>query len=221
MKNLLLAAAAAMALSLPTLRAADCACARSPGKISAASASDFPGSVPILLSGQSVRSELALTKSQCAKLDAIRADYRSDARRVTAKFPESAAGRKAANESVRQLTSESNSRALAVLTPAQRERLDQIGHQKLGGLMLFIPRVREKLSLSKDQTAVIARLRADADAYADKVNRSFEEGEIGLRERLASLRAWRERQSKKILGTLTADQKKLLERMRGQPVKPS
>jgi len=206
MNKRILAAAAVIALAVPALRAAE---------------SEFPGSVPVLLANQSVRSDLALTKSQCASLDAIRADYRSDARMVTARFPDSAVGKKAANETVRQLTAESNARALKVLTPAQRERLDQIGHQKLGGLMLLLPRVREKLSLSKDQIASLDRFRADGEAFAAKVNTSFEDGRIGLDERLDTLRAWRETQSKKILRTLSSDQKKLLDKMRGQQVKPS
>ncbi len=206
MNKRILAAAAVIALAVSALRAAE---------------SEFPGSVPVLLANQSVRSDLALTKSQCASLDAIRADYRSDARLVTARFPDSTVGKKAANETVRQLTAQANACALKVLTPAQRERLDQIGHQKLGALMLLLPRVREKLSLSKDQIASLDRFRADGEAFAAKVNASFEDGRIGLDERLDTLRAWRETQSKKILRTLSADQKKQLEKMRGQAVKPS
>jgi len=182
---------------------------------------EFPGSVPVLLSNQSVRKDLALTQAQCASLDRIRADYKSDARTITAKFPENASGRKAANEVLRQLNARHNAAALKVLTPAQRQRLDQVGHQTLGGLMLFVPRIQQKLQLTKGQIGALEALREEGEAFADKVNRAFEEGEIGLQERLESLRAWRIKQSARILHVLTATQKNSLLQMQGQSFKPA
>ena len=40
---------------------------------------EHPGSVPVLLGLDSVRNELGLTKSQCARLDKIRSDFKDDA----------------------------------------------------------------------------------------------------------------------------------------------
>jgi len=182
---------------------------------------EFPGSVPVLLSNQSLRNDLALTKSQCASLDRLRAEYKSDARAVTAKSPENATARKAANETLRQLNARHNAAALSVLTPAQRQRLDQIGHQTLGGLMLFVPRIQEKLQLTPGQISDLKKFRGEGEAFADKVNLAFEEGKIGLHERLETLRAWRTKQSARILGILTRAQKDSLHLLQGQKFKPA
>jgi hypothetical protein len=182
---------------------------------------EFPGSVPVLLSNQSVRKDLALTKPQAASLDRIRADYKSDARRVTAKSPGSAVERKAANETLQKINTRYNAAALKVLTPDQRQRLDQIGHRTLGGLMLLVPRIQQKLQLSKAQISALENLRGEGDAFVGKVNRAFEEGEIGLHERLESLRVWRIKQSAKILRVLTPAQKDSLRQLQGQVLKPA
>ena len=182
---------------------------------------EFPGSVPVLLSNESVRKDLALTKSQCVSLDRLRAEYKSAARMITAQSPDNAVGRKAANEALRQLNARYNAAALKALTAGQRQRLDQVGHQTLGGLMLFIPRIQGKLLLTEGQISAIEKIRGEGEAFADKVNRAFENGEIGLHERLESLRAWRVKQSEKILRVLTRAQKDSLRLMQGEEFKPA
>ncbi|MEI6034165.1 MAG: hypothetical protein WCS65_07805 [Verrucomicrobiae bacterium] len=181
----------------------------------------FPGSVPVLLANQSVREDLALTKPQCSSLDRLRAKYKSDARAAAARFPATAAERKAANATLRELNARYNASALSILTPAQRERLDQIGHQKLGGLMLFVPRIQQKLQLTTAQVSALGALQREGDAFADKANRAFEDGKIGIHERLEALRKWRIKQSAKILSVLTKAQKCLLHEMQGQQLKPA
>ncbi len=184
-------------------------------------ASLLPGSLPVLLGNESVRSDLALTKSQCDRLDQIRADYKVDARQITARNPGSAAERKAANAALAELNSGYNSKAAAVLTREQKLRLEQIGHQALGGWMLFQPHVRQKLGVSKSQESTIDKVRVEADAFAGKVNRSFENGEIDLQDRLQSLRNWRIKASDRLKGILTPDQKKSLIQMQGEQFKPA
>ncbi len=182
---------------------------------------EFPGSVPILLSNQSVRKDIGLTKSQCVRLDHLRANYKSDARSVTAKAPANENERKASNEVIRQLNAKYNASALAILTPEQRQRLDQVGHQTLGGVMLFIPRIQQKLQLSKGQIADLENLRRGGEVFANQVNRDFEAGKIDLQERLASLRQWRINQTGKLMRVLTREQKEALRLMQGKPLTPA
>jgi hypothetical protein len=181
----------------------------------------LPGSLPVLLGNQSVRSDLALTKSQCGRLDQIRAAYKADARLITSRNPESAVERKTANTTLSELNSSYNAKAAAVLTPRQKLRLEQIGHQTLGGWMLFQPHVRQKLGVSKSQESAIDKIRVEADAFAGKVNRAFENGEIDLQDRLQSLRDWRIKASDRLKGILTPDQKKSLIQMQGEQFKPA
>lgn len=181
----------------------------------------LPGSLPVLLGNQSVRADLALTKSQCARLDKIRTDYKADARLVTARHPETDVERKAAHATLTRISSSYNAEAAAVLTPAQKVRLEQIGHQTLGGWMLFQPHVRQKLGVTKPQETAIEKIRAESDAFAGKLNRAFENGEIDLQDRLQSLREWRVKASDRLRRTLSPDQKKSLIQMQGQQFKPA
>ena len=184
-------------------------------------ASMLPGSLPVLLGNQSVRADLALSKSQCAQLDTIRAAYKADARMVTARHPDTALDRKAANTTLERINADYNAKAAGVLTAEQSVRLEQIGHQSLGGWMLFQPHVRQKLGVTKSQESAIDKIRSEADAFADKLNRSFENGEIDLQDRLQSLREWRMKASDRLKRILTPDQRKSLIQMQGQQFKPA
>lgn len=181
----------------------------------------LPGSLPVLLGNQSVRQDLGLTKSQCDKLDKIRADYKADARLVAARHPETAVERKAANATLGELNASYNVKAAKVLTPGQKQRLEQIGHQTLGGWMLFLPHIQQKLGLTKSQESAIEKIRTEADAFAGKLNRTFENGEIDLQDRLQSLREWRIKASEKLKRILTPEQRKSLLQMQGQQFKPA
>lgn len=183
--------------------------------------SPLPGSLPVLLGNQSVRVDLGLTKSQCGQLDSIRAAYKSDARLITSRHPETPVERKAANTALAELNSRYNAKAAGVLTAGQKVRLEQIGHQTLGGWMLFQPNIRQKLGVTKSQESAIDKIRAEADVFAGKINRSFENGEIDLQDRLLSLREWRIKASERLKKILTPDQKKSLIQMQGEQFKPA
>ncbi len=182
--------------------------------------STLPGSLPVLLGNQSVRVDLGLTKSQCGQLDSIRAAYKADARLITSRHPETAVERKAANTTLAELNSRYNAKAAGVLTAGQKVRLEQIGHQTLGGWMLFQPNIRQKLAVTKSQESAIDKIRAEADAFSGKINRAFENGEIDLQDRLQSLREWRIKASDRLKRILTPDQKKSLIQMQGEQFKP-
>lgn len=182
---------------------------------------DFPGAAPVILGNASVRHDLGLSKSQCGRLDQIRAEYKAAARSVTARHPESAAEKKAANSALAQVNREYNAKSLAVLTPAQAQRLDQIGHQALGGWMLLVPRIQKSLQLTGDQLSAIEALRREGEKFVSGVNKDFESGTIGLQDRLDALRSWRINESKKFLRVLTPAQKKALAGCRGADFKPA
>jgi len=175
----------------------------------------FPGSVPVLLGNDAVRKDLSLTRSQRAALDGLRSQYKADARSVTARHPQSAVERAAANATLEKLNAEYNARALAVLTPPQAQRLDQIAHQTLGGWMLFVPRIQDSLKLSAEQKALVKKIQSEGKATLDEVNKEFEEGKVSLQERLDQLRAWRIKESKKLMRLLTPVQRRSLETLRG------
>jgi len=181
----------------------------------------LPGSLPVLLGNQSVRKDLGLTKTQCDKLDKIRSAYKADARLITTRHPETAVERKAANTTLAGLNSSYNAKAVAVLTPEQKLRLEQIGHQTLGGWMLFQPHIRQKLAVTKPQESAIERIRVEAETFAGIVNQDFENGEIDLQDRLQSLREWRVKASDRLKKILTPDQRKSLNQMQGEQFKPA
>lgn len=181
---------------------------------------EHPGSVPVFLGLDPVRKELGLSASQCARLDGIRADFKSNARLATSGNPTSAVERSAANSAVKALVAKYNQKAIAVLTPAQHDRLCQIERQTLGGLMLFLPAEQKQLGLNDAQIAALGKIRAEGEAHADRVTASFERGDVALSERLDALRTYRIKQSAKCLRVLTPEQGKTFQRLQGVNFKP-
>jgi hypothetical protein len=180
---------------------------------------EHPGSVPVLLGLDSVRSELGLTKSQCARLDRIRSDFKADAHLITARPPATPAEKAAANATVKALIARYNEKAIAVLTPSQHARLVQIERQTLGGLMLFLPGEQKLLGLTAAQIAAIGKVRSDGEAFASRVTSSFEKGAITLQERLTTLKNYRIKQAANCLRTLTREQRKTFQSLQGEKLK--
>ena len=213
MNAIKLTAIFALALSpaIAPLRAADCCCLKQ-------APAAHPGSVAILLGLDSVRRELKLSPAQAARLDAIRADFKTGARKLTAQAPGTPVARKSAWYSLANLKNKADANALAVLTPEQRSRLVQIEHQILGGTMLLLPSVQKAIGLSPAQIAKIGRLQQNGLKYAGALNRRFEDGKISHHERLALLRAHRIKQAGAMVRLLTPSQRQALNALRGKPL---
>ena len=186
-----------------------------------AAPTEHPGSVPVLLGLDSVRKELGLTKIQRAKLDQIRADFKADARLITARTPSTPVEKSAANATVKALLAKYNERAIAVLTTAQHERLVQIGRQTLGGVMLFLPGEQKQLGLYAAQTAALEKIRTDGEVFASRLTGSFEKGDVTLPERLTALRNYRLKQSARCLRVLSPAQGKAFQSLQGKEFKPA
>ena len=180
---------------------------------------EHPGSVPVLLGLDSVRSELGLTKSQCARLDKIRSDFKADAHLITTRPPATPVEKAAANATVKALIARYNEKAVAVLTPSQHARLVEIERQTLGGLMLFLPGEQKLLGLTAGQIAAIGKVRSDGEAFASRVTCDFEKGRITLQERLATLKKYRLKQAANCLRTLTHAQQKTFQSLQGEKLK--
>ena len=213
-KKLIAILAIAVPAAIAPTYAADSAC-----RISRSAPADHLGSVPILLGLDSVRKELKITTSQADRLDIVRADFKSGARKLTAQAPMSPTARRSAAAALAKLKTKANADALAVLTPTQRCRLAQIEYQVLGGTMLLSHSVQKTLKLSVSQIAVIGKLENKGIAYAGSVNQRFEDGKISHHERLILLRTNRTKQAEAMIRLLSPAQRQALMTLCGNPVK--
>ncbi len=174
-------------------------------------ASDHPGSLPVLLGQDHVRKDLGLTASQARALDKIRSDFRRSARKLAA----SSTGTQAALDA---LISSTNGKALAVLTPQQRTRVIEIQHQLLGSTMLVSPTVQKKLDLKPWQVDAIEKIRSKGVEFVGQVNGWYQNGDITQTERLELLRDRRLAQARAMEILLSPAQRRALTAMQGKPL---
>lgn len=168
---------------------------------------DHPGALPILLGLDKVRAELKINSLQRAVLDSLRAEYKTEARKLTTPMPETVAQRATAEKQLLLLTERYNKRALSVLNDDQKVRFLQIEHQILGATALLQPSVQKKVGLTSEQKAQIEAIRLKGVDYVGKINRQFEEGRIGYQEKLDLLRDRRLSQGETLLKLLTPEQR--------------
>ena len=162
-----------------------------------------PSPTVTLLSTREVRTDLKLEADKSQKIDAISAELTRERARLTAEH----------NAKLSELNKKSADEALALLSNAQRQRIEQLRLQRQGLRALNSNPVVEKLGLSPEQRAEIAKLARSVPSFgrdpgttvpppsqttplADRIQQIIEE---------ANKRA--EETREKILALLTPEQK--------------
>ena len=186
-------------------------------RVSATTAAvNHPGSLPILLGTDKVRSVLKLDSLQRALLDSLRDEYKSVSRKLANPMPVTAQERAAAESKLLRLNERFNKRALSVLNEDQRETLSEIEGNVLGATMVYAPSMQAKLGLTEQHKRQLEDIRKRGIAYVGKINRKFEEGKISQQHRLQLLRNRRVAQHAEILAVLTSEQRSAILALEGK-----
>jgi hypothetical protein len=193
-------------------------CLTAPAVRATTAPADHPGSLPLLLGVERVRTELKLDSLQRALLDSLRGEYKSAVRKLTDPMPKTPQERAAAESRLLRLNEQFNRRALSVLNPAQRAKLSGIEARFLGATALYSPGVQAKLKLTEEQKGKIEAIRKKGVAYVAKINRRFEEGKISQQERLQLLRNRRMEQGVEMLRLLTPEQRSAVLALEGKKI---
>lgn len=169
-------------------------------------ADEFTGALPLLLTSENVRQDLKLNSLQCAVLDSLRSEYKSEARKLVATQPQTPEARTIAQGKLDALNVKYNTRALSALSTKQAEELLSIEHTLLKGFTLILPAVQARLQLNREQRNQISAIQSKFANYNGKVNRDFEAGKISPFERRARLAKYRVEQSAAMENVLTPAQ---------------
>lgn len=171
---------------------------------------DSAGSTLLFLGGHAVQRELQLTPAQVKKIDALRAEYRTQARAIAqSTAPGGASSKDLAR--LQTLTGKYDARALAVLSANQAANLTALQHRTLGAWMITLPKVQDKLDLTQAQRAQVGEILEKFDASVDELNRKTFAGEISNARRLDLLKAARVKETRNLRSILTRNQRKALE----------
>jgi len=183
---------------------------------SARNTSDSPASIPVLLGLDPVREDLHLSSLQCALLDSLRSEYKSQARQITAIGMADRDAALRANWDLKDLRKQFNTRALNVLNPSQQDRLRQIERQMLGGNLLTSESEQKLLGLTPEQQASLAILDKSNQAAAAAITARFNNGKTSNFSKDIQLHRLQQNTSNKMLAVLTPKQKKQWEILSGQ-----
>ena len=182
-----------------------CATAQQPAT---GKATDHPGSIPVLLGLDPVRQDLKLTSLQCALLDSLRSQYKSQVRNLTQLGMADEDASLRASWDLRSLRKQFNGRALAVLTPSQQDRLRQIERQMLGGNLLTSPAEQKLLGLDAGQQQQLAAIARSSQAQVNAINARYNAGQLSPFWRGIKLRGIQSKSSQQMVSVLTRQQKK-------------
>ncbi len=175
--------------------------------LSAKNPSDSPASVPVLLGLEPVRVDLKLSSLQCALLNSLRADYKMQARQITAIGMANRDAALRANWDLQDLRKQFNQRALNVLNPSQQDRLRQIERQMLGGSLLTSIAEQKLLGLTPQQQLSLAILEKNDQSHAAAIMTQFNNGKISSFRKNINLHSNQQKTSRKMLAVLTPRQK--------------
>ena len=179
-------------------------------------ATDYPGSVTLLMEIPGVRSDLGLTGDQSARINLLRHELKSRSKAIVKTADPVPSGLNA-DQRLFALIDGNNAKALAILSPEQFTRFHEIQNRILSYSMLVSPRVQKQLGLGSKQSAAIEALRVRGLEFVAEMNRSFGSGTISHKNRVEILRDYRTRQAEEMKSVLTPAQRKAFASLCGKP----
>jgi Spy/CpxP family protein refolding chaperone len=181
-------------------------------------ATDYPGSVALLLGVPQVRADLDLTAEQSSRLDTLRRQLRSSAKSLIKKGSAADGQELTADQKLFGLIDRNNAGALSILSPKQLERFHEIQNRILGFTMLVSPKVQKQLGLSAAQVSKLETIRKRGLEFVSQTNTSFEDGTLSHKQRIDLLRNYRLEQSLEMRSVLTPSQLAAFTKLCGNPL---
>ena len=183
-------------------------------------ATDYPGSVTLLIEMPAVRTDLALSRDQTAQLHSLRQELKTRSQSLL-KSPAAASTGLTQDKRLFALIDGNNARALALLTPHQFARFTEIQNQILSYSMLVSPQIQKQLRLTYRQKASIEALRIRGLEFVSEINRSHSSGAVSHKNRVDILRDYRMRQAEEMKSLLTPAQRNAFATLCGKPLPKS
>jgi hypothetical protein len=180
-------------------------------------ATDYPGSVTLLMEMPGVRSDLGLSSTQTAQIQSLRRELKSRSQSLL-KSPAAPNTGLTPDQRLFALIDGNNARALALLTPTQFVRFSEIQNQILSYSMLVSPQIQKQLRLTYRQRASVESLRIRGLEFVAEINRSYGSGAVSHKNRVDILRDYRMRQAEEIKALLTPAQRNAFAALCGKPL---
>ena len=183
-------------------------------------ATDFPGSVTLLMEIPGVRSDLGLSPAQITQIHSLRRELKSRSQALL-KSPSVGSTGLTPDQQLFALIDDNNARALALLTPRQFARFSEIQNQILSYSMLVSPQVQKQIRLTYRQRASVEALRVRGLEFVSEINRSYGSGAVSHKNRVDILRDYRMRQAEEMKALLTPAQRNAFAALCGKPLPKS
>ena len=183
-------------------------------------ATDYPGSVTLLMEMPGVRSDLGLSRDQIAQVHGLRQELKSRSQSLLKSQAAPSTGL-TQDQRLFALIDGNNARALALLTPAQFARFTEIQNQILSYSMLVSPQIQKQLRLTYRQRASVEALRVRGLEFVGEINRSYGSGAVSQKNRVDILRDYRMRQAGEMKALLTPAQRNAFAALCGKPLPKS
>ena len=183
-------------------------------------ATDYPGSVTLLMEMPSVQSDLGLSSTQTAQIHSLRRELKSRSQSLL-KSPAGPNTGLTPDQRLFALIDGNNARALALLTHAQFARFTEIQNQILSYSMLVSPQIQKQLRLTYRQKASVEALRIRGLEFVAEINRSYGSGAVSHKNRVYILRDYRMRQAEEMRALLTPAQRNAFAALCGKPLPKS
>ena len=183
-------------------------------------ATDYPGSVTLLMEMPGVQSDLGLSSTQTAQIHSLRRELKSRSQSLL-KSPAGPNTGLTPDQRLFALIDGNNARALALLTPAQFARFTEIQNQILSYSMLVSPQIQKQLHLTYRQRASVEALRVRGLEFVAEINRSYGSGAVSQKNRVDILRDYRMRQAGEMKALLTPAQRNAFAALCGKPLPKS